>query len=98
MMTNDLDKDDLRALDNIPEFTEGGGSTEYDNMKIHYDRLKKEQTRHGAAMFATGVVEGLRQAIHAIETERQERQPSREWSGMKAAVTAIERAIKQAGG
>jgi hypothetical protein len=82
------------GLDNIPEFHEQG-TTEYDHLKAQYDRLKdKEHARHGAAMFATGVIEGLRQAIHAIETDKHDIQPSRMWSGMNCAVAAIERAIK----
>ena len=38
---------------------------------------------------------GLRQAIHAIEQERTERQPSRQWSGMHAAVAAVENLISR---
>lgn len=82
------------ALDNIPEFSEGGGATEYDHLKAHYYRLKEqEQARHGAAMFANGVIEGLRQAIYAIDTDRKEMQPSGKWPGMNAAIAAMERAI-----
>ena len=89
-MTNE---DDF-GRDNIPEFHEDDGGTEYDHLKAQYDRLKEnEHARHGAAMFATGVIEGLRQAIHAIETERKEVQPSGKWPGMNSAVAAVERAI-----
>lgn len=78
-------------MDNIPEF-----GSEYDHLKAQYDRLKeKEHARHGAAMFATGVVEGLRQAIYVIETERTEVQPSSKWQGMNAAIAAVERAIEK---
>lgn len=91
-MTNEEDF----GLDNIPEFHEDDGGTEYDHLKAQYDRLKeKEHARHGAAMFATGVIEGLRQAIHAIETDRREAQPSHKWPGMNVAVAAIERVIAQ---
>lgn len=84
------------SMDNIPEFSEGGGPTEYDHLKAHYDRLKEnEHARHGAAMFATGVIEGLRQAIYAIETNRREVQPSGKWPGMNAAIAAVEHAISQ---
>ena len=80
-----------RALENIPEF-----GTEYDHLKAQYDRLKEnEHARHGAAMFATGVVEGLRQAIYAIETERTEVQPSSKWQGMNSAIAAVEREIEK---
>ena len=87
-----------RALDNIPEFSDCAGATEYDHMKAHYDRMKanehaREHARHGAAMFATGVIEGLRQAIYAIENDRKEIQPSRNWPGMNCAIAAIKRAI-----
>lgn len=62
-------------------------ASEYDRLKAHKDRIiAKEQARH--------VVEGLRLAIDAIETDRAERQPSRNWPGMRCAVTAIERAIE----
>jgi hypothetical protein len=81
-------------MDNIPEFTDE--PTEYDRLKAQYDRLvAAEQARHGASMFATGVIEGLRQAIHAIETERTEVQPSGKWPGMNAAIAAVERAIEK---
>lgn len=53
----------------------------------------QEHARHGAAMFATGIIEGLRQAIYAIENDRKEIQPSRNWPGMNCAIAAIERAI-----
>ena len=91
-MTNE---DDF-GLDNIPEFHEGDGPTEYDRLKARYDMLKdNEHARHGAAMFATGVIEGLRQAIHAIDTDKREVQPNGKWPGMNAAVAAIERVIAQ---
>ncbi|ODS51966.1 MAG: hypothetical protein ABS40_18920 [Agrobacterium sp. SCN 61-19] len=88
-------------MDNIPEFyeteanqlaDEAADDSEYGRMKRHYDRLKEnEHARHGAAMFATGVIEGLRQAIHAINTDRSEAQPSHKWPGMNAAVAARHR-------
>ena len=91
-----VNDDERRELDNIPEFGDGAGTTEYDHMKAHYDRMKaNEDARHGAAMFATGVIEGLRQAIYAIETNRREAQPSNKWPGMNAAIAAIEHAISQ---
>ena len=81
-------------MDDIPEFHQD--ETEYDRMKAHYDRIQKiEHARHGAAMFATDVIEGLRQAIYAIETDRREVQPSNKWPGMNAAIAAIEHAISQ---
>jgi hypothetical protein len=81
-------------MDNIPEFHQD--ETEYDRLKARYDMLKEnEHARHGAAMFATGVIEGLRQAIHAIDTDKREVQPSGKWPGMNAAVAAIERVIAQ---
>ena len=44
-------------MDNIPEFHQD--ETEYDRLKARYDMLKEnEHARHGAAMFATGVIEG----------------------------------------
>jgi len=80
------------GLDNIPEFHQD--ETEYDRLKARSDMLKEsEHARHGAAMFTTGVIEGLRQAIHAIETERKEVQPSGKWAGMNAAIAAVEAAI-----
>lgn len=87
-------------MDNIPEFYETEedrpDDSEYGRMKARYDRLKEnEHARHGAAMFATGVIEGLRQAIHAIETDRRETQPSHKWPGMNAAIAAVERTITQ---
>lgn len=81
-------------MDNIPEFHQD--ETEYDRMKARYDQLKEnEHARHGAAMFATGVIEGLRQAIHAIDVDRREVQPSAKWPGMNAAIAAVERTISQ---
>lgn len=83
-----------QAMDNIPEFVEP--LTEYDRMKAKFDEIQeKERARHGQAMFANGVIEGLRQAIHAIATERTEVQPSSKWPGMNAAIAAVERAICQ---
>jgi len=91
---NSVNDPEQRALDNIPEFSEGSSVTEYDHMKAHYDRIKNnEHARIGAAMFASGVIEGLQQAIHAIETEKRDVQPSRNWAGMNAAVAAVEQAI-----
>ena len=84
-----VNDDEQRAMDNIPEF-----ETEYDRLKAQYDRMKEnEHARHGAAMFATGVIEGLRQAIYAIEENRREAQPSHKWPGMNAAIAAIENTI-----
>lgn len=70
-----------RALDNIPDF--------------NLERSSDDSARHGSAMFATGVIEGLRQAIYAIETNRTEVQPSNKWPGMNAAIAAVEQAISQ---
>ena len=90
-----VNNDEGKALDNIPEFSEGDGATEYDHLKAHYDRLKdNEHARHGTAMFNNGIIEGMRQAIYAIERDRKEIQPSRNWPGMNCANAAVERAIK----
>lgn len=79
-------------IDNIPEFLES--PTEYNRLKARYDQLQaNEHALHGAAMFAIGVIEGLRQAIYAIDTDRKEAQPSGKWPGMNAAIAAVERAI-----
>jgi hypothetical protein len=91
-------QEEEKAMENIPEFIEGGPMTEYEQMQAHYNRIQqkeyaKEHGRHGAEMFAAGIVEGMRQAIHAIETNRQEVQPLQKWAGMNAAIAAIEKAI-----